>query len=164
MISFSSDGEACKNLLNVGLSHHLNFWDRNGEVLLGFVTLRTKKSYTCEEGGAHLRIFLWHLLMNLKNKCLFKKLLKWANEKCKNFNIYNVVFFKKKIKKIIRRYHYFTAVYQKAWWYVLQFPVYRVWQTKMVIMGHFLSLYTPLLKIKKIKKKTIFFGKMKKNW
>ena len=57
MISFSSDGEACKNLLNVGLSHHLNFWDRNGEVLLGFGTLRTKKSYTCEEGGAHLRIF-----------------------------------------------------------------------------------------------------------
>ena len=26
-----------------------------------------KKSHTCEEGGAHLRISFWHLLMNLKN-------------------------------------------------------------------------------------------------
>ena len=28
----------------------------------------TKKSHTCEEGEAHLRISFWHLLMNLKNK------------------------------------------------------------------------------------------------
>ena len=28
---------------------------------------RFKKSRTCEEGGAHLRIPFWHLLMNLKN-------------------------------------------------------------------------------------------------
>ena len=27
-----------------------------------------KKSHTCEEGGAHLRISFWHLLMHLKNK------------------------------------------------------------------------------------------------
>ena len=27
-----------------------------------------KKSHTCEEGGAHLTISFWHLLMNLKNK------------------------------------------------------------------------------------------------
>ena len=27
-------------------------------------------------------------------KQLLKKLLKWANKKCKNFNIYNIVFFK----------------------------------------------------------------------
>ena len=27
-----------------------------------------EKSYTCEEGGAHLRISFWCLLMNLKNK------------------------------------------------------------------------------------------------
>ena len=25
-----------------------------------------KKSHTCEEGWAHLRISVWHLLMNLK--------------------------------------------------------------------------------------------------
>ena len=28
--------------------------------------------------------------MNLKNNYLFKKLLKWADKKCKNFNIYNI--------------------------------------------------------------------------
>ena len=27
-----------------------------------------KKSHTCEEGEAHLRIYFWHLMMNLKNK------------------------------------------------------------------------------------------------
>ena len=75
--------------------------------------LTCKKSHTCEEGGAHLRICVWYLLMNLKNNYLLKKLLKWANKKCKNFNIYNVVF-KKKIKKNTSRYHYFTPVYQKS--------------------------------------------------
>ena len=55
-----------------------------------------KKSHTFQEGGAHLRISIWHLLMNLKNNYLLKKLLKWANKKYKNFNICNVVFFQKK--------------------------------------------------------------------
>ena len=43
--------------------------------------------------------------MNLKNKYLLKKLLKWANKKHNNLNIYNAVFFSKnqnfeKMKKI----------------------------------------------------------------
>ena len=29
---------------------------------------KKKTSHKCEEGGAHLRIYFWHLLMNLKNK------------------------------------------------------------------------------------------------
>ena len=37
--------------------------------------------------------------MNLKNNYLLKRLLKWANKNVKNSNIYNVVFFLKKIKK-----------------------------------------------------------------
>ena len=43
--------------------------------------------------------------MNLKNNYCFKKRLKRANKKCKNFNTYNVAFFKK-IKKNTWRYHY----------------------------------------------------------
>ena len=31
-----------------------------------------QKSDTCEEGGAHLRVSFWHLLMNLKNNYLLK--------------------------------------------------------------------------------------------
>ena len=46
------------------------------------------KSHTCEVGGAHPRNSVRHLLMNLKNNYLSKKLLKWANKKCKYFNIY----------------------------------------------------------------------------
>ena len=52
-----------------------------------------------EESGAHLRISIWHLLINLRNNYLLKILLKSANKKCKNFNTYNVVFKKKKKEK-----------------------------------------------------------------
>ena len=54
-----------------------------------------KKSYIFKEGGAQLRISFWHLLMNLKNKYLLKKLLKQANKKQNHFDIYNAGIFKK---------------------------------------------------------------------
>ena len=60
---------------------------------------KNKKSYTCEDGGTHLRISVWYLWINLRNNYLLKKLLKWANKKYKNFNICNVVFFEKKQRK-----------------------------------------------------------------
>ena len=57
----------------------------------------------------------WHLLMNLKNKYLLEKLLKWANKKQNNFNIYNSALKKKKGRnKNTCRYHYFTPMYQKS--------------------------------------------------
>ena len=58
-----------------------------------------KKSHTLEEGGAHLRISVLYLLMNLKNNCLWKNLLMWANKKRKKLNIFNVVFFKENKRK-----------------------------------------------------------------
>ena len=39
---------------------------------------REKKSHTYEEGGAHLRIFFWHLLMNFEKP---EKSEFWKNEK-----------------------------------------------------------------------------------
>ena len=65
---------------------------------MNFLGTETKKWHTCEEGGTHLRISFWNLLMNLKNKYL-KKLLRWANKKQNNFNTYDVEFFKKNKKK-----------------------------------------------------------------
>ena len=47
-----------------------------------------KKSQICEEGRAHLRIFVYYLFMNLKNNNLLKELLKCAQKKCKYYNIY----------------------------------------------------------------------------
>ena len=44
----------------------------------------------------------WPLLMNLKNKYLLKKMLKWANKKQNNFNTYNTAFFLKKITQKIK--------------------------------------------------------------
>ena len=60
---------------------------------------KIEKSHTCEEGGAHLRISFWHLLMNLKNNYLLKNCTSRPAKK-KNYNIYNVIyiFFLKKRK------------------------------------------------------------------
>ena len=102
-----------------------------------------KKSHICEEGGgAHLRISVWHLLINLKNNYLLQKLLEWTNKICKSFNIYNVVF--KKIEKKTWRYHYFTPAHQKSWSYDLLFLRYRVWQTEIGNYGSFTLLPPPL--------------------
>ena len=61
-----------------------------------------EKSHTCEEGGAKLIIFFWHLLMNF--------------EKTK-------IFLKTKKKKCWR--HHFTQVYQKPQSYEVQFLRYE---------------------------------------
>ena len=90
--------------------------------------------------------------MNLKYNYLFKKLLKWANKKCKNFNTYNVASLKK--KKNTWRYNYFAPVYHTFLWYDLQFLRYRVWQTKISNYGSFFGLLPPpppSLKTKKIR-------------
>ena len=50
--------------------------------------------------------------MNLENKYLLKKLLKWANKKQNNVNVQNAACFKKYKEKYLR-YLYFTPVYQK---------------------------------------------------
>ena len=60
-----------------------------------------KKSHTCEEGEVQLRIFVWHLLANLKNNYLLKKLLKWTNRKYKNFIFFLMFYFKKKHLEIL---------------------------------------------------------------
>ena len=81
-----------------------------------------KKSHTYEEGGAHLRISFWHLLMN------FEKLKKSKFEK------------KKKIK--CWRYHHFTNVCQKP--HQVQFLRYGARQFFLSIWAFFCLLsHTP---------------------
>ena len=102
-----------------------------------------KRSHTCEEGGAHLRISFWYLLMNLKNK-LLERLLKWDSKKQNNFNIYNVASFllkKKKRKKRTCRYHYQNQNQN------LDDIIYSSWDMehkilKLVVLDHFLSFYS----------------------
>ena len=70
-----------------------------------------KKSHTCEEGGAHLRISDWHLLVNLKSNYLVKKLLKWTNKKCMNFE-FTMMYLKKKkrLRKHLEISLFYTSV------------------------------------------------------
>ena len=101
------------------------------------------KSHTCEKGGVQLSISFWHLPMNLKNKYLLEKLLKWVNKKQNNFNTYNIAFKKKKIKKKTWRYH--CACVSK---------ILMIWST-----GPFFLLFYPTnnpenQNFRKIKKKT----------
>ena len=78
---------------------------------INLLSMKKKKSHTCEEGGIPQNFCL--AFVGELEKQLLKKLLKWANKKCKNFNIYNVDL-KKQTKKNTRRCHYFTHVYQKS--------------------------------------------------
>ena len=54
--------------------------------------------------------------MNLKNNYLLKKLLKWNNKNCKNFNIYIVAFFKNMDFSfvILDQFCHFTLISAKA--------------------------------------------------
>ena len=104
-----------------------------------YLKTKNKKSHTCE-GGAHLRISAWHLLMNLKNNyLLIKKLLTWTNKKSKNSNIYNIL-----KKKNTWKYHYFKPAYQKSWYDLqLQFLRCRVWKTDIGTYGSFFPFLSP---------------------
>ena len=42
----------------------------------------------------HTSEFFFLAFIDELEKQLLKKLLKWASKKCKNFNIYNIIFFK----------------------------------------------------------------------
>ena len=99
-----------------------------------------KKSHTCEKGGSHFRISFWHLLLNLKNNYLLKKLLNWANKKDKNFNVWNVLFInsKEKTPGNIFILHLCTKN--------LDDMIYSSWDIKndglkLIILGHFLPFY-----------------------
>ena len=83
-----------------------------------------KKSHTCKEGGAYLKISAWHLLINLKT------LIYWKNCWSGPINHVRILIFTmlhlKKTKKNTWRYHHFAPVYQKSWWYDLQFLTHSV--------------------------------------
>ena len=51
-------------------------------IIIFAVTAFHVQSHTCE-GGAHPSMSFWHLLMNLQNNYLLKKLLKRVNKKVK---------------------------------------------------------------------------------
>ena len=89
---------------------------------------------------AHLKISFWHLLVNLKNNYVFKKLLRWANEKCKEFHIYTIVFFQKNKEKPGNILHLSTKN--------LNDMIYSSWDIecdglKLIILGQFLPFYPP---------------------
>ena len=116
-------------------------------------------SHICEEGGSHLRISLWHLMMTLKNNYLLKKLLKWANKQCKNFNIYNVVFFYKKNERKIPGDIIILHMCTKN----LDGMIYNSWdiwraRLQLVILGYFLTSPSPSVPLKLEK------SEFKKKW
>ena len=77
--------------------------------------------------------------MNLKNNYFLKKLLKQTNKKQKNFNIYNVASFLKKLRKTtgdIIISHLCTKNLD-------MFLRCRAWCIELVIVGHFSPFYPP---------------------
>ena len=94
-----------------------------------------------------------------KTNIYLKKLLKWANEKCKNFDIYNVVFFKKRKEKHleISLFYIFVSKILMIWSTVFEI---WVWLTKIGNYGHFLT-FNPFMPLKNPKSQN--FEKMKEN-
>ena len=90
----------------------------------------TKKLHTCEEGGAHLRISFWHLLMNFEKP---EKSEFWKNE-----------------KKLLEISSFYTCVPKTTiiWGTV---PEIRSETELFAILGHFLPFYTPSLTSQKTK-------------
>ena len=54
-----------------------------------------RKNHTYVKKVGHTSEFFLAFIDELEKQIFIKKLLKWANEKQNNFNIYNVAFFKK---------------------------------------------------------------------
>ena len=79
---------------------------------------------------------------------------KLEKKNCWSAPIILMLYFQKKIKKNTRRYNYFTPVYQKSWWYDLQFLKYRIKLTEIGNYGSFFVLLPTTLKpfLKKWKK------------
>ena len=98
----------------------------------------SRKNHTQRKWGTPQNLCL-AFIYELEKQLFIKKTVKSANTKCKNFNIYNVVFFQTNKEKHWR-YHYFTSPYQKSWWYDLQFLRYRVRQTEIGNDGSFFAL------------------------
>ena len=94
-----------------------------------------KKSHTCKEGGAHLRISFWHLFMNLKKK-YFKN--SWSR---------SMLCLEKNIEKHLAILLFYTLC-QKSQGYYLQFLRYGVWWNEIFNFGSFFALL-PHLKLKK---------------
>ena len=115
--------------VNFGNSVLDNFnWDKIIHSLI-------KKSHTCEEGGTHLRISFWRLLM------IFEKPEK------SDF---------RKNEKICWRYHHFTHVYQKPQSCEIQFLKCKVRQN-FCHFGPFFAFLTPSTS-------TIHKSKILKKW
>ena len=130
--------------------------DHHGNWCKGFFL--NQKSHTCEKGGAHHRTYFWHFFMNLKSNYLFKKLLKWANKKYKNFNTYNnAVFFKNNKEKHLEIILFYTCLPNILMIWSIGIEHDRL---KLVILCHFCP-FTPL-ETKKKKKKTDFWKNEKK--
>ena len=132
--------------------------DHHGNWCKGFFL--NQKSHTCEKGGAHHRTYFWHFFMNLKSNYLFKKLLKWANKKYKNFNTYNnAVFFKNNKEKHLEIILFYTCLANILMIWSIGIEHDRL---KLVILCHFCP-FTPL-KTKQKTKKNRFLKKWKKRW
>ena len=110
------------------LSHRRSAMRSGKHCICNIKRVRALKSHTCEKGAAHLRITVWHLLMNLKNNYLLKNC--WSGP---IKNIWILIFTKKKIIS-----HLCTKN--------LTHMIYSSWdiecdRMKLVFVGHFLPFY-----------------------
>ena len=149
---FETFNHKCLNTLELSISHmnlsetsikiELNLNNEFGKAVLSTVSVSRKKiRHMWGRWGTPQNLFL-EFIDKLEKQIIIKKLLKWANKKQNNLNIYHAVFKKNKNKKIKKekkntcRYHYLN----------LDDMTYSSWDIKqnilkLLILGHFLPFY-----------------------
>ena len=80
------------NLSEISIKLELNFNNEFGIAVLSTVSVSRKKiTHMWERWGTPQNFFLT-FINELEKQIIIKKLLKWANKKQNNFNIYHAVF------------------------------------------------------------------------
>ena len=121
--------------------------DHHGNWCKGFFL--NQKSHTWKRWGTTQNLFL-AFLHELEKQLFIKKLLKWANKKCKNFNTYNAAFFKNNKEKHLEITLFYTCLPNILMIWSIGIEHDRL---KFIILHHFCP-FTPL---KTKKKKTDFW-------
>ena len=99
------------------------------------------KNHTYVKKVGHTSLFLFCIYWwTWKTNIYWKNWWSWPIKNQIILVLTMLHFFFFKLKKNTRRYYYFTPVYQKSWWYDLQFLRYRAWQSEASNFGSFYPL------------------------
>ena len=132
--------QLCVSVMN-NWDRHVTFCKKDAKSMTFYLVSSTLLEYIWEiahiwrRWGKPQNFFLAFINELEKQLIIKKKLLRWANKKQNNLNIYNVAFLKKKNKE-----KHLSISLSKSQWYDLQFLKYRAKHTEIGNLRAFFAL------------------------